>query len=190
MLAPASPEPIAAYLVGMDATPLLRASLADFLDAAGSRRDVRVSVGVGTDADLMWVLRDQVPFRVRALPHYPECAPAGQDGQALAAVAAAVVADATEAPGRRRLVVLLWDRCPEPVPLPPALASALVLHCADAVLTLDAPNGPTGDPWVLARSRPGRHPSLLAHAGRLLDHWESFAAVPPGLGLGRLPQRP
>src|SRR5918998_4257387 len=54
-------EPIAAYLIGMDATPLLRSSLADFLDAAGSRRDVRVSVGVAAGRRVSWVLRDQVP---------------------------------------------------------------------------------------------------------------------------------
>ena len=36
------------------------------------------------------------------------------------------------------------------------LRSALVLHCVDAVLTLPAPNGPSGSSWLLARS-----PNLL-----------------------------
>ena len=90
-------------------------------------------------------------------------------------------------PARRQLVVLLWDRPPEAVALPPILASALVLHCADAVLTLPAANGTSGAAWVLARSRPGPRPSLLAQVGALLDGWDSFAQLPPGLELGRLP---
>jgi hypothetical protein len=175
----APPEPIAAYLVGMDATPLLRSSLADFLDAAGARRDVRVSVGVAAGRQVSWVLRDQVPFGVRAMPRYPEGGPAPDAEAALAAVAAAVVADAADHPDRRQLVVLLWDRAPEPRALPASLRSALVLHCVDTVLTLPAPNGVGGSAWVLARSRPGRRHSMLSHVGRLLDTWEAFAAALP-----------
>jgi hypothetical protein len=182
---PAPPAPIAAYLVGMDATPLLRSSLADFLDAAGARRDVRVSVGVATGPQVSWVLRDRVPYGVRALPRYPDAGPPPDPGAALAATAAAVVADAADDPGRRQLVVLLWDRPPEPVVPPPALRSALVLHCVDAVLTPSAVDGPAGTGWLLARSRPGPRPSVLAHAGLLLDRWEAFAALPPGLVLGQ-----
>ena len=187
--APPAPEPIAAYLVGMDATPLLRAYLADFLDAAGPRRDVRVSVGVAAGAEVAWLLRDQVPYGVRALPHYPDGGPPPDTGAALAATAAAVVADAADEPRRRQLVVLLWDRPPEDLALPPELTSALVLHCVDAVLALPTSNGTSRVPWVLARSRPGPRPSLLAHAGKLLDRWESFADPPAGLWLGRLPER-
>jgi hypothetical protein len=185
--APAPPEPIAAYLVGMDATPLLRAQLADFLDAAGSRRDVRVSVGVAAGRKVSWVLRDQVPYGVRALPRYPDGGPASDPHAALAAAAAAVVADAAGDPNRRQLVVLLGDRPPEPVALPAPLRSALVLHCVDAVLSPPTSNGAVGSCWVLARSRPGPRPALLAHAGLLLDRWEAFADLPPGLWLGPLP---
>ena len=180
---PAPAEPIAAYLVGMHATPLLRAHLADFLDAAGSRRDVRVSVGVAAGPEVSWVLRDQVPYRVRAMPHYPEAGPPLGLDAALAAVAAAAVADAADEPERRQLVVLLWDRPPEVAPPPAALRNALVLHCVDAVLPTSATNGTGGSSWVLARSRPGPRPSLLAHAGRLLDRWEAFIPLPPGLEL-------
>ncbi len=187
ILIPTPAEPIAAYLIGMDATPLLRSSLADFLDAAGTRRDVRASVGVATGHQVSWVLRDRVPYGVRAMPGYPEGGRPPDTSAALTAAAAVVAADAADAPARRQLVVLLWDRPPEVVALPPTLASALVLHCADAVLALSAANGAGGATWVLARSRPGPRPSLLAQAGRLLDDWESFAALPPGLGLGRLP---
>ena len=181
-----APEPIAAYLIGMAATPLLRSSLADFLDAAGARRDVRVSVGVAAGRQVSWVLRDRVPYGVRAMPRYPEAAPAPDPGAALAATAAAVVADAVDDPGRRQLVVLVWEGPPEPAALPASLRSALVLHCSDAVLTPPATNGTAGS-WILARSRPGPRPSLLGHAGRLLDRWEAFADPPAGLWLGRLP---
>ena len=177
------PEPIAAYLIGMDATPLLRSQLADFLDAAGSRRDVRVSVGVVTGRELSWVLRDQVPYGVRAMPRYPDAGTTADADAAVTTVAAAVLTDAADDPNRRQLVVLLWDRPPGPVELPATLRSALVLHCVDAVLTLPAPNGPSGSSWLLARSRPGPRPSLLAQAGRLLDRWEAFASLPPGLVL-------
>ena len=184
--APAPPPaalPIAAYLIGMNATPLLRSSLADFLDAAGSRRDARVSVGVATGGQVCWVLRDQVPYGVRALPTYPDVGPAPDSAAALAAAAATVVADAADVPGRRQLVVLLGDRPPETAALPAPLRSALVLHCVDAVLSPPASTAARGNVWVLARSRPGRLPSLLGHAGRLLDTWEPFVAVPPGLVL-------
>lgn len=181
---PAPPEPIAAYLVAMtDASPL-RASLADFLDAAGSRRDVRVSVGVAAGRQVTWVLRDQVPYGVRAMPRYPDPGAAAEPDAALAAAAVAVTADAAEEPARRQLVVLLWDRWPDPVTPPAALRSALVLHCVDAVLTPAGGNGSGAACWILARTRPGPRPSLLAHTARLLDRWEAFGAVPPGLVLG------
>lgn len=186
--AAAPAEPITAYLVGVDATPLLRAQLADFLDAAGSRRDVRISVGVATDREVDWVLRDQVPYGVRAMPRYPDTPSTGGARTALQAAAAAVAADAADEPARRRLVVLLWDQCPEPAELPPPLASALVLHCVDAVLSPPSVNG-TGTSWLLARSRPGPRPSLLAQVGRLLEGWEAFAALPTGLVLCRGPER-
>ena len=181
---PAPPEPLAAYLVGMNATSVLRASLADFLDAAGSRPDVRVSVGVATGRQVAWVLRDQVPYGVRVMPRYPDLGPAPDPTAALAAVSAAVVTDAGDAPARRQLVVLLWDRWPDPVVAPAALRSALVLHCVDAVLTPPAGNGSGGTSWILARTRPGPRPLLLAHTGRLFDRWEDFVAVPAGLVLG------
>ena len=187
--APVTPSPVAAYLIGMDATPLLRAHLADFLDAAGSRRDVRVSVGLAAGGDVAWVLRDQVPYGVRAMPRYPDPTPMSDVSATLAATAAVVTADAAGEPGRRQLVVLLWDRCPEPVEAPPALASAPVLHCVDVVLSPPPTSGPGQGSWVLARSRPGLRPSLLAHAGLLLDGWEAFADPPAGLWLGRLPER-
>jgi hypothetical protein len=181
--AAAPPEPIAAYLIAMTDTSLLRASLADFLDAAGSRRDVRVSVGVATGRQVTWVLRDQVPYGVRAMPRYPDPGAAAEPDAALAAASAAVTADAAADPARRQLVVLLWDRWPDPVTPPAALRSALVLHCVDAVLMPPGGNGASAAAWILARTRPGPRPSLLAHTGRLLDRWELFGAVPPGLVL-------
>ena len=75
-----SAEPVDAYLVGIDATDVLRAQLADFLDAAGARQDVRVSVGVSSGSAVEWVLRDAVPYGVRALPRYPRHRPAGRSG--------------------------------------------------------------------------------------------------------------
>jgi hypothetical protein len=69
-----------------------------------------------------------------------------------------------------------------------------VLHCSDTVLTPSAANGTVGSAWVLARSRPGPRPSLLGHAGRLLNRWEAFADPPAGLRLyqqgGRPPLNP
>ena len=58
-------------VLGICATALLRAELSAFLDGAGRRRDVRVSVGVAGPPGVEWVLRDVVPFGVRALPRYP-----------------------------------------------------------------------------------------------------------------------
>jgi hypothetical protein len=186
----APPEPIAAYLVGMDSTPLLRSSLADFLDAAGARRDVRVSVGVAAGRQVSWVLRDKVPFGVRAMPRYPDGGAAPDPEAALAAAASAAVTDAEDHPDRRQLVVLLWNRPPEPVAVPASLRSALVLHCVDLVLALPTPNGTGGSAWVLARARSGSPRSLLTHVGRLLDTWEAFtAAVPSDLVLAQLPER-
>ena len=178
-----TPEPIAAYLIGMDATPLLRRGWPTSSTRPGLRRDVRVSVGVATGREVLWVLRDQVPYGVRAMPRYPDAGTTADVDAALTTVAAAVVTDAADDQNRRQLVVLLWDRPPEPVALPATLRSALVLHCVDRVLTLSAPNGSSGSSWLLARSRPGPRPSLLAHAGRLLDRWEAFASLPPGLVL-------
>jgi hypothetical protein len=142
---------------------------------------VRVSVGVAAGRQVSWVLRDQVPYGVRVMPRYPEAEPGPDPGAALAAAAAAVAADAADDPERRQLVVLVWDRPPEPAVVPASLRSALVLHCSDTVLTLPAANGTGGSTWILARSRPGPRPSLLGHAGRLLDRWEAFADPPAGL---------
>lgn len=181
--APAPPaQPIAVYLVGMDATATLRAGLADFLDAAGARRDVRVSVGLAGGGDVAWVLRDQVPFGVRLLPRYPAVPPPVDLTGVLAAVARAVTADAAPEPQRRQLVVLVWDRTPTPLVRPPALAAALVVHAVDMVLTRPPSDDSTGA-WLLARSRPGPSPSPLGHAGRLMDRWETFAEPPRGLTL-------
>jgi hypothetical protein len=178
-------EPVAAYLVGIDGTAVLRRQLADFLDAAGARQDVGVSVGVSRASTVEWVLRDAVPHGVRALPRYPAEESAGDPAVALELVGGVVAADALRAPDRRRLLVVVWGRSPTPVRLPDSLGSALVLHCVDAVpdrlpLTGWSPS------WLLTRSRlrPGR--SLLAHAGRLLTGWEAFTEVPDGLVLARL----
>ena len=175
-------EPIAAYVIGMDATASLRAGLADFLDAAGARRDVRVSVGLADGGDVVWVLRDQVPYGVRALPRYPEVAPPADPAGVLATVARAVAGDTAPEPRRRQLVLLLWNRPPTPLGRPPVLGAALVVHAVDAVLAPPPGDGSAGA-WLLVRSRPGPSPSLLGHAGRLLDRWETFAAPPRGLTL-------
>ena len=47
-------QPVDAYLVGIDATAVLRQQLADFLDVAGVRGDVRVTVGVGSGSGVDW----------------------------------------------------------------------------------------------------------------------------------------
>ena len=177
-------EPVDAYLVGLDGTAVLRSQLADFLDAAGARRDVRVSVGVGSGSGLDWVLRSAVPYGVRALPRYPATEPVVDPAAAVAAAAGAVAADAAGQPDRRRLLVLVWGRPPVPALLDPP-TSTLVLHCVDAELGRLPPNG-WGPCWLLARSRPRPRRSLLAHAGQLLDGWEPFREVPDGLMLARL----
>ena len=98
----------------------------------------------------------------------------------------AAVADAADDPGRRQLVVLLWDRPPEAV----RAAGRAGVRPGAALRRRGAQ--PVRDqrrrrvPWVLARSRPGPRPSLLAHAGRLLDRWEAFAE-PAGRPLVRPP---
>ena len=176
--------PVVAYLVGIGATTVLRDQLADFLDAAGVRRDVRVSVGVSSGSTVEWVLRDAVPYGVRALPSYPPDTSAA-DPQAALEAAGAVLADDASASPDRRLVVLVWDRPPAPVRLPGSLASALVLHCVDAVLDLPPPDG-RGPCWLLWRSRPRPPRSVLAQAGRLLTGWDAFTEIPDGLVLTRL----
>jgi hypothetical protein len=178
-------EPVEAYLVGIDATTVLRQQLADFLDAAGARRDVWVSVGVGSGSTVEWLLRSAVPYGVRALPRYPATEPVVDTAAAVAAGAAAVAADAADQPDRRRLLVLVWDRPPAAVRLPGSLASALVLHCVDAELDRLPPDG-WGSCWLLARSRPRPRRSVLAQAGQLLTGWEAFREVPDGLMLARL----
>jgi hypothetical protein len=177
-------EPVDAYLVGIDATAVLREQLADFLDAAGARRDVRVSVGVSSGSTVEWVLRSAVPYGVRALPRYPATDPADPMG-AVAAAAAAVAADSADQPERRRLLVLVWGRPPAEIRHLGAPASALVLHCVDAELGRLPPDGPNPS-WLLSRSRPRPRRSLLAHAGQLLTGWEPFREVPDGLVLARL----
>jgi hypothetical protein len=177
-------EPVDAYLVGIDGTAVLRSQLADFLDAAGARRDVRVSVGVGSGLTVDWVLRSAVPYGVRALPRYPATESAVDPAAAVAAAAAAVAAEAAGQPDRRRLLVLVWGRPPVPRLLDPP-ASTLVLHCVDAELDRLPPDG-WGPCWLLARTRLRPRRSLLAHVGRLLDGWEPFREVPDGLLLARL----
>jgi hypothetical protein len=182
--APKTPsQPVAAYLVGMDATSVLRQQLADFLDAAGARRDVWVSVGVGSGSSIEWVLRDAVPYGVRALPQYPDTEPVADAAAAVAAAATAVAADAVDQPDRRRLLVLVWGRPPAGVRLPGSLASALVLHCVDAELDR-LPDG-WGPSWLLSRSRPRPRRSPLAQVGELLNSWEAFREMPDGLVLAR-----
>ena len=176
--------PVVAYLVGIGATAVLREQLADFLDAAGARPDVRVSVGVSGGSTVEWVLRDAVPYGVRALPRYPPTTSVADPQVALEAVGAVLVEDASNSPDRR-LVVLVWDRPPTPVGLPASLASALVLHCVDAVLDRPPPDG-QGPCWQLWRSRPRPPRSLLAQAGRLLSGWDAFTEIPDGLVLTRL----
>ena len=177
--------PVAAYLVGVDATAVLRSQLADFLDAAGTRGDVRVSVGVSSGPRVGWVLRDAMPYRVRAMPRYPSDTAAADPQAALDAVATVLAGDASAGPDRRKLVVLAWGRPPAPVRLPAHLASAVVLHCVDAVL--DRPPPEVREPsWLLSRSRPRPPRPVLAHAGRLLAGWEAFTEVPDSLVLTRL----
>jgi hypothetical protein len=182
---PVQPAPVAAYLVGIDGTAVLRHQLADFLDAAGARQDVRVSVGVSSGSTVEWVLRDAVPYGVRALPRYPPETLAGDPAAALELVGRVLAGDALSAPDRRRLLVLVWGGPPVPVRLPGHRASALVLHCVDVVLDRLPPNG-WGSSWLLTRSRPRPSRSLLAHAGRLLTGWDAFTEVPDGLVLTRL----
>ena len=179
-----SAAPVAAYLVGIGATTVLRHQLGDFLDAAGARRDIRVSVGVSGASTVNWVVRDAVPYGVRALPRYPPDTSAADPQAALDGAAAVLAEDASDSPDRR-LVVLVWDRPPTPVCLPAPLASALVLHCVDAVLDRPPPDG-RGPCWLLWRSRPRPPRSLLAQAGRLLTGWDAFTEIPDGLVLTRL----
>jgi hypothetical protein len=184
--APTKPtEPVEAYLVGMDGAAVLREQLADFLDAAGARRDVWVSVGVGDGSSIEWVMRSAVPYGVRALPRYPSTEPVVDSAAAVTAAASAVARDAADNVDRRRLLVLVWDRPPTAVRLPASPASTLVLHCVDAVLDQLPPDG-GGPSWLLSRSRARPRRSLLAHAGRLLTDWEPFSEVPDGLVLARL----
>jgi hypothetical protein len=181
-MAPA--EPVAAYLVAMEGTAVLRKQLADFLDAAGSRQDVRVSVGVSGGSSVEWVLREAVPYGVRALPRYPLETSTGDPAAVLEAVGTELADDALKSPERRRLVVLVWDRPPVPVRFPRPLASALVLHCVDVVLDWPPPDRQDSS-LLLARSRPWPSRSLLAQAGRLLTGWDAFTEVPEGLVLIR-----
>jgi hypothetical protein len=178
-------EPVDAYLVGIDGTAVLRAQLADFLDAAGARRDVRVSVGVGSGSIVEWVLRSAVPYGVRALPRYPANESAVNPAAAVAAAAATVAADAAGQPDRRRLLVLVWGRPPVAPRLLDPPPSTFVLHCVDAELDRLTPDG-WGPSWLLARSRPRPRRPPLAHVGELLTGWEPFGEVPDGLVLARL----
>ena len=159
----APPEPIAAYLVGMDATPLLRTHLADFLDAAGSRRDVRVSVGVAAHGEVTWVLRDEVPYRVRALPRYPDATSMSDACAALPAIAAAVAADAADDPARRQLVVLDL----EPVSGPGGSASQAGLRSGAALCRRGAQSA----------ARPRRRWDLLAVGP--VPPWRTAVAAEP-----------
>jgi hypothetical protein len=177
-------QPVDAYLVGIAATAVLRQQLADFLDAAGARRDIRVSVGVGSGSAVEWVLRSAVPYRVRALPRYPAAEPV--DAAAVVAAAARVVGvDAADQPDRRRLLILVWGGAPAAVRLPDPALRGLVLHCSDAELER-LPAEEWGPCWLLSRSRSRPRRSLLAQAGQLLSGWEAFREMPDGLVLTRL----
>ncbi len=180
----ASSTPVHAYLVGIDATAVLREQLADFLDVAGARRDVWVSVAVADGPALEWVLRGAVPYDVRAMPRYPATEQLTDAGAAVTAAASAIAADAADGADQRRLLILVWGRPPAGVRLPESLASSLVLHCADA--ELNRLPDEWGSSWLLSRSRSRPRRSRLAHAGQLLTGWEAFREVPDGLVLARL----
>jgi hypothetical protein len=184
--APETPtKPVQAYVVGIDATAVLREQLADFLDAAGPRRDVWVSVGVGSGSSIDWVLRTAVPYGVRALPRYPDTEPLVDPAAVVAAAASAVATDSSDQADRRRLLIVVWGRPPSAVRLPASPASALILHCVDAELGWLPADG-WGPSLLLSRSRARPRRSLLAQAGRLLTGWEAFREMPDGLVLARL----
>lgn len=179
-----APEPVvtglSATVLGIGATGLLRSGLSGFLDGAGQRRDVRVSVGVICAADVEWVLSEAVPFDVRALPHYPA------DGAAYGTCLPVAPPDAE--PNGHRLVVVLWGIEPRPLTWAGADRPDLVVHCLDGVVEpaqLRMLAGP-GKQVVLFRTVPAARPDLLAHCGRLLTGWAAFQEVPRGLALTSL----
>ena len=168
-------------MLGICATALLRANLSAFLDGAGRRRDVRVSVGVAGPPGVEWVLRDVVPFGVRALPRYPA------DGVTAYASTLPVAPPEAE-PDGHRLLVVVWGTEPRRLTWVGSQPPELVVHCLDRVVEpaeLRALAGP-GSQIVLSRTAPGARPGLLAHCGRLLTGWAAFQDVPRGLVLTQL----
>ena len=134
-------------------------------------------------AAVEWVLRDQVPYGVRAMPRYPAETATGDPAAVLAAVGAAVAADAADAARRgagwsswsgtgRRIRFACRPRWPR-------------RWCCTASTPCSTGQPPDGQGAVLAAgavTAPVRR-SLLAHAGRLLTGWDAFAEVPDGLVL-------
>ena len=125
------------------------------------------------------MLRDVVPFEVRALPRYPADGTvsygAGAYGSALP------VAPPEAEPDGRRLLVVVWGTEPRPLTWAGALRPDLVVHCLDWVVEpAQLRNlGEAGRQVVLSRTVPGVRPGLLAHCGRLLTDGAAFQDVPP-----------
>ena len=179
---PAPAEPgVSATVLGIGATLLLRTGLSGFLDCAGRRRDVRVSVGVAGSPEVEWLLRDVVPYDVRALPRYPV------DGVAANGSALPLAPPEAE-PGGYRLLVVVWGTEPRTMTWAGAQRPDLVVHCLDWVVEpaqLRLLAGPDTQ-VVLSRTVPAARPSLLEHCGRLLTGWAAFQDVPRGLVLTSL----
>ena len=112
------------------------------------------------------MLRDVVPFEVRALPRYPA------DGACIRRTArsALPVAPPEAEPDGRRLLVVVWGTEPRPLTWAGALRPDLVVHCLDWVVEPAQLRmlGGAGRQVVLSRTVPGVRPGLLAHCGRLL----------------------
>jgi hypothetical protein len=170
-------------VLGICASPLLRDGLAAFLDGAGRRRDVRVSVGVAAEPGVEWVLREAVPYDVRALPHYPP------DG-VTAYGSALPVAPPDAEPDEGRLLVVVWGAEPRPITWVGPRRPNLVVHCLDWVVEPAQLHvlATSGGHVVLSRTVPAARPSLLGHCGRLLTSWASFTDVPRGLVVTSLDQ--
>jgi hypothetical protein len=179
-----STDQVGVTVLGICASPLVRDGLAAFLDGAGRRRDVRVSVGVTGAPGVVWVLREAVPYDVRALPQYPP------DGMAAAYGSALPVAPPDAEPEGHRLLVVVWGTEPHSITWTGPQRPNLVVHCLDWVVEpaqlqmLAAP----GAQVVLSRTVPAARPSLLGHCGRLLTSWAAFTDVPRGLVVTSLDQ--
>ncbi len=179
-------SPVAQHVtvLGICAADRLRDGLAAFLDSAGRRRDVRVSVGIAGAPGVEWVLRETVPYDVRALPQYPP------DGGAAAYGSAMPVAPPDAELDGSRLLVVVWGTEPRPITWVGPQRPDLVVHCLDWVVEPAQLQmlGTSGAQVVLSRTVPAARPSLLGHCGRLLTSWAAFQDVPRGLvvtSLGR-----